>query len=85
MINQPLILTATALGMCQRNTIYFKESFAYPFFVTGTVVLGNGPVPNGIVGTYEGVEGYSATGEEVGFSPENCAVAARNVDAEALV
>jgi hypothetical protein len=85
MINQAQILTTpTALGMCQRNTIYFTEDFANPFFVKGKVTLYPGPVPKAIAGTFQEVEGYSATGEEIGNNMEDCATAAGNVDPAAL-
>lgn len=35
---------------------------------------------NGFAGIYQNVQGFSATGEEVGFAAEDCSAAANNVD-----
>lgn len=78
-ISQPLILTN---GACQRNPIYFNQTFTDPVFRNGTVTL---YAPGGaFAGVYGGAQGYSASGEMVGYNPETCASAAAKTDPMAL-
>lgn len=78
-ISQPLILTN---GLCQRNTIYFNQTFTDAVFRNGTVTLYE---PGGAFpGVYGGVQGYSASGETVGYNAETCSSAAANTDPNAL-
>ena len=78
-ISQPLILTN---GLCQRNPIYFNQTFTDPVFRNGTVTLYS---PGGaFAGVYSGVQGYSASGEMVGYNAEPCSSAAANTDPKAL-
>lgn len=79
LISQPLILTN---GECQRNPIYFNQTFTDPIFRNGTVTL---YAPGGaFAGVYDGVQGYSASGVMVGYNPETCTSAAANTDPQAL-
>ena len=78
-ISQPLILTS---GLCQRNPIYFNQTFSDPIFRNGTVTLYE---PGGAFeGVYDGVQGYSASGELVGYNAEACTTAAASTDPKAL-
>ena len=78
-ISQPLILTN---GLCQRNSIYFNQTFTDPVFRNGTVTLYS---PGGaFAGVYDDVQGYSASGEVVGYNTEICSSAAANTDPNAL-
>ena len=78
-ISQPLILTN---GDCQRNPVYFNQTFTDPVFRNGTVTLYS---PGGaFAGVYDHVQGYSASGELVGYNPETCSSAATNTDPKAL-
>lgn len=78
-ISQPLILTN---GLCQRNPIYFNQTFTDPVFRNGSVTLYS---PGGaFAGVYDGVQGYSASGETVGYNAETCSSAAANTDPMAL-
>lgn len=78
-ISQSLILTN---GQCQRNPIYFNQTFTNPVFRNGTVTLYS---PGGaFAGVYSGVQGYSASGEMVGYNAEPCSSAAANTDPKAL-
>ena len=77
--NLPLILTNT---MCQRNPIYFNETFTDPIFRTSKVILYS---PGGaFAGVYNNVAGYSASGTQIGYNAESCASAAANNDPKAL-
>ena len=79
LISQPLILMNTK---CQRNPIYFNETFADPVFRNGRVTLYS---PGGaFAGVYNDVAGYSASGTQVGYNAESCESAAANTDPEAL-
>jgi len=72
-------------GMCQRNTIYFNQTFTDPIFRIGNVTIYQGLLGLAkLVGEYSLVQGYSASGEEIGFATESCASAAMNVDPVAL-
>ena len=78
-ISEPLILTN---GECQRNPVYFNQTFSDPVFRNGTVTLYE---PGGAFqGVYDSVQGYSASGETVGYNPESCSSAAANTDPKAL-
>ena len=78
-ISQPLILTN---GLCQRNPIYFNQTFTDAIFLNGTVTLYE---PGGAFqGEYDSVQGYSASGEMVGYNAESCSSAAANTDPNAL-
>ncbi|KAB8349537.1 hypothetical protein FH972_023563 [Carpinus fangiana] len=86
-LNFPVILPTP--GMCQRNAYYFNDTFANPQLGKGTVTLYSPALPNGLTGSatgataakqYDGVAAYAAIGQLVGFNPEDCATASRNVD-----
>lgn len=91
LINQPIILPSK---LCQRNTYYFNNATAQPFFVNGNVTLGPGASgsslvsksalqqgsPDGTSGVYTDVDGYSACAQNVGNNPEDCDQAGRTVD-----
>ncbi len=77
--SQPLILTN---GLCQRNENFFNQTFTDPVFRNGTVTLYEPGAA--FAGVYDGTQGYSASGELVGFNPESCESAAANTDPEAL-
>ena len=78
-ISQPLILTN---GLCQRNPIYFNQTFTDAVFRNGSITLYE---PGGAFqGVYDGVQGYSASGEMVGYNAETCSSAAANTDPNAL-
>ena len=78
-ISQPLILTN---GLCQRNPVYFNQTFTDPVFRNGTVTLYS---PGGaFADVYDSVQGYSASGESVGYNAESCSVAAAKTDPKAL-
>lgn len=78
-ISQPMILTN---GGCQRNPIYFNQTFTKPIFRNGTVTLYSlgGAFPD----VYNNVQGYSASGEVVGYNAEDCETAANKTDPKAL-
>lgn len=78
-ISQPLILNNE---MCQRNPIYFNQTFTDPIFREGTVTLYDNDA-SAFPGVYTGVAGYSASGESVGYNAESCESAAENADPEA--
>lgn len=78
-ISQPLILTN---GLCQRIPLYFNQTFSDSVFLNGTVILYE---PGGAFqGVYDGVQGYSASGETVMYNAESCSSAAANTDPKAL-
>lgn len=77
--NLPLILTNT---LCQRNLIYFNETFTDPIFRSGKVTLYS---PGGAFpGVYDDVAGYSASGTQIGYNAESCSSAAAKNDPNAL-
>lgn len=78
-ISQPLILTN---GECQRNSVYFNQTFTNAVFRTGTVTLYEPGAA--FQGLYSGMAGYSASGQVVGYNAENCTSAAFNQDPAAL-
>lgn len=81
LLNIPQLLNN---GKCQRNTVYFNESFADPKMAMGSVTLYYqllAPTPPaGVQGQYEGVYCYQANGQSVSALAEDCAVAAANMD-----
>ena len=78
LINQPVILTNS---LCQRNPIYFTETFSDPVFRKGTVTLYS---PGGaFAGIYNDIDGYTASGGMIGYNAESCEDAAANNDPEA--
>ena len=78
-ISQPLILTN---GLCQRNPVYFNQTFTDPIYRNGSVIL---YTPAGAFpGVYPGAAGYSASGIQLGYNAENCTSAAANTDPKAL-
>ena len=78
-ISLPLILTN---DMCQRNPVYFNQTFTDPIYRNGTVILYS---PGGAFpGVYPGTAGYSASGVQLGYNAESCASAAANTDPKAL-
>ncbi|KAL6718571.1 hypothetical protein ACLMJK_004663 [Lecanora helva] len=77
--NFPLILTNK---LCQRNPIYFNETFTNPIFRNGKVTLYS---PGGAFpGVYNSVAGYSASGTQIGYNAESCSSAAAKTDPKAL-
>lgn len=81
LLNNPQLLNT---GKCQRNTVYFNESFADPKMAVGKVtlysqLLGATP-PASIQGLYENVYCYQANGQLVSGVGEECAAAAANMD-----
>ena len=77
MLNQPLILTSNIMGRCQRNNVYFNESFANPIMRKGTVTLYAPTIPKSLAGVYKQQYGYSANGELVGYNIQECRAAAK--------
>ena len=76
-INQPLILTN---GLCQRNPIFFNETFSNPLFRRGKVTTQEpGGAFQGVYTDQNGIGGLSAAGGTVGFDPELCQTAAGKV------
>lgn len=76
-MNQPIVL---ADGMCLRNAVYFNETFAGEILREGDVTLYESLLPKGYGGVYKGVGGFSGQGEVLGNNPEDCSIAAKNVD-----
>lgn len=73
---------------CQRNTIYFNETFADPKMAVGNVTLYHQILltpPAGLKGTYSNVYCYQANGVLVSGVGETCAVAAARMDPAAKV
>ncbi|KAF5008740.1 hypothetical protein FDECE_4977 [Fusarium decemcellulare] len=71
---------------CQRNTIYFNETFADPKMAVGEVTLYHqilATPPAGLEGTYTDVYCYSANGQVVSSVGESCLDAAANMDPKA--
>lgn len=87
LINQPQILLGVfeLSGQCQRNTVFFNETFTEEKFRKGNVTIGGGLLDIfKLKGPYMNVEGYSTQGEEVGYDVESCLSAAKNVDPAAI-
>lgn len=97
-INQPYLLNGLLTGRCQRNTYFFNNDTAKVEFRSGRVTLGPAASPNTALatlekaaadesGTYEGVHGFSACAQMVGYDTlggQDCEEAARSVDPAAL-
>lgn len=93
LINQPTILPS---GSCQRNQYYFTNATALTSFIFGDVTFGPAASGYGVLswalmqasrdgsGLYSGNEGFSGCAQSVGFNPENCESAGRNIDPAAL-
>ena len=79
-ISQPLILTNT---LCQRNPIFFNFTFTDEVFRQGNVTLVQ-PGAGAFQGEYQGVQGYSASGNQLGYNAESCQSAAAEVDPVAV-
>ena len=81
-INQPLIQNNVVF--CQRNPIYFNETFSDPVFRNGSVTLYE---PGGAFQDfYTNVAGLSASGGSLGYAAnvETCQQAAANNDPNAF-
>lgn len=76
-INQPSILNN---GFCQRNPIYFNETFSDPEFRNGSVTLYEPGAA--FAGFYTNAGGLSVSGVQVGYAAtlETCQQAAANND-----
>ena len=76
-INQPLILTN---GLCQRNPIYFNETFTDIVYRNAEVRLYS---PGGAFASpnpYTNIAAFSGSGSTIGYNPELCATAFSNND-----
>jgi hypothetical protein len=71
-------------GLCQRNPIYFNETFAQPTMRLAKATLYKETSGAVLAGVYDNLPGYSANGEEVGFNAEDCKTAAELTDPKAL-
>jgi len=92
-INQPNLLPS---GKCQRNQYYFNNDTALTSFRQGTVTLGAAASGYGLVegalmqaspggnGVYADNEGFAGCGQVVGFNPEDCEAAGKNLDPTAI-
>jgi hypothetical protein len=93
LINQPNVLPS---GQCQRNTYYFNNATALPFFTNGQVTMGPGasgsdPLSSALMkaspdgsGVYANEDGYSGCAQNVGNNPQACDAAAASVDPASL-
>ncbi|KAK5697188.1 hypothetical protein LTR97_007323 [Elasticomyces elasticus] len=98
-INQPSMLQGGYFlaNICQRNQYFYTNDTSTMTPVTGNVTFG--PAADGLVvvrqsiiqkaspngdGVYRGNEGFTGCGQNVGFNPEFCDDAVRNVDQAAL-
>lgn len=93
LINQPAILPS---GLCQRNQYYFTNATALTSFTFGDVTLG--PAASGNSGSsgalmqaspdgnglFKDNEGFTGCAQSVGFNPETCENAGKNLDPNAL-
>ncbi|KAM0543477.1 hypothetical protein ACHAPJ_012275 [Fusarium lateritium] len=73
---------------CQRNTVYFNDTFADPKMAVGEVTLYHQILvtpPAGLEGTYTDVYCYSANGQVVSGVGESCPAAAANMDPKAKI
>ena len=87
LINQPVMLAGLFKFVCQRNTYYFNQTFTDGQLRSGDVTLMPplaGAAPKELGGVYAAQGGYSASAVNVGFNPEDCAIAAKNVDPVAV-
>lgn len=93
LINQPQIVPS---GLCTRSQSYFTNATALTSFATGNVTLGPAASglglfkgvlmqasPNGD-GLYIDVEGFGGCAQNVGFPPETCEQAGKNLDRTTL-
>ena len=74
MVNQPLILSN---GLCQRDPVFFNQTFTNPIFRNGSVLLYSPGAA--FPGVYNNVAGLSASGETIGFAAESCQNAAAGI------
>ncbi|KAL4805370.1 hypothetical protein BDV18DRAFT_18466 [Aspergillus unguis] len=84
LVNGPQLLNS---GRCQRNTLYFNETFAQPKMAVGNVTLYHqilATPPASIEGVYSDVYCYQVNAEQVGEMSESCVSAAENLDPEVL-
>ncbi|KAJ5762943.1 hypothetical protein N7533_001624 [Penicillium manginii] len=84
LLNHPQLLNN---GKCQRNQLYFNETFAEPKMAVANVTLYHqilSTPPALIEGQYTDVHCYVANAEQVGDVGESCASAAAKVDPMAL-
>jgi hypothetical protein len=84
LLNRPQLLNN---GKCQRNTLYFNQTFTDPKMAVGNVTLYHQILdtpPAEIEGMYEDVYCYQANGVQVGSLGESCEDAAENLDMSAL-
>ena len=96
LINQPAILPS---GLCQRNQYYFTNATALTSFASGDVTLGPAAsrvfdpltlkgvltrASSGGTGLYPDNEGFMVCAQTVGFNPESCEAAGKNLDPKAL-
>ena len=80
LLNQPQLLNN---GLCQRNTLYFNETFANPKMAVGSVTLYHqilSTPPAALQGTYNNVYCYQANAEQIGYARESCQSAVANQD-----
>lgn len=84
LLNSPQLLNT---GKCQRNTIYFNETFANPHMAIANITLYHqilSTPPAAVEGVYNNVYCYQANGEQVSATGEDCNTAAALVDPKAL-
>lgn len=84
LINHPQLLNN---GKCQRNQLFFNETFADPKMAVANVTLYHqilSTPPALIEGEYTNMHCYLANAEQVGDVGESCASAAAKVDPTAL-
>lgn len=80
LLNRPQLLINKN---CQRNTLYFNETFADPKMAVGNVTLYHqilATPPANIEGVYTNVYCYQANAEQVGSIGESCAAATAEED-----
>lgn len=82
LLNAPQLLDD---GLCQRQSLFFNETFANPHMAVGNITLYRefllDTPPSAIVGTYTNVYCYQANGELVAtYVGETCPVAAARLD-----
>ena len=92
LINQPMIVPTG----CMRNQFYFTNATALTSFATGNVTLGAAASGYGLFkgalmqaspdgdGSYTNVEGFGGCAQNVGFAPETCEQAGKDLDLTAL-
>ncbi|SPJ75948.1 uncharacterized protein FTOL_05679 [Fusarium torulosum] len=85
LINNPQLLNNKK---CQRNTVYFNDTFADPKMAVAEVTLYHqilGTPPAGLEGVYEDIYCYTANGQVVSGVGESCVAAAANFDPDARI